>query len=154
MRRRNSMALQIPGRVFPSERMLSLAKENIVLQGSPKPKEDCGRKGEPLRSLVPIDSEYDVPGITEDDAIVLLHDQSHKNVSGKDVPDENDTFSFVEERIDNELIRKRLRMKLVKNSRYSYSNEEELLERINGHVPSIASMRKFPMDKRKKFKVR
>ena len=166
---RSSKALPVAGRVFPSRDTLLLAKEKIDFKEPPN--EDCGRNCRPLRSLVPSGSEINIPGI-EDDAIVLFHD--HKYVSEEEVPDDNDIFRSVDEKIDNELKRKELK----RRSMLHYSSEEELLlkmgksldnlsnekgalsgvdelEETIGNVPrTIASMRKFPAHRKKMFQLR
>ena len=69
------------------------------------PNENSSRKCRPLRSLVPSGSDFNIPGI-DDDKIVFSHDPN-RYVSDDDIPDEDNYFSIVEEKIDRELTSRR-----------------------------------------------
>ena len=92
---------------FPTKETLSLAKGKNNLKRPPN--ENSSRKCRPLRSLVPSGSDFNIPGI-DDDKIVFSHDPN-RYVSDDDIPDEDNYFSIVEEKIDRGLTSKRKKRK-------------------------------------------
>lgn len=149
---------------FPTKETLSLAKEKNNLKRPPN--ENSGRKCRPLRSLIPSGSEFNIPGI-DDDKIVFSHDP-HRYVSDDDIPDKDDYFSLVEEKIDRKLTsRKKRKAAILLTDRglplavgeaektfsfYQHPHpfdELDVLEEQMESMPHMASFHKFPSHKRK-----
>ncbi|MEK7506259.1 MAG: hypothetical protein AAB572_01510 [Patescibacteria group bacterium] len=150
---------------FPTKETLSLAKEKINLKRPPN--ENSGRKCRALRNLVSSNSEFNIPDF-DDDEIVFCHDP-HRYVSDDDIPDQDNFFSEVEEKIDRELASKKNKTELlmvmdeglplaVGEAEKTFSFFQRLdsfdildiLEEQMGNIPHIASFHKFPSYKRKR----
>lgn len=148
---------------FPTKETLSLAKEKNNLKRPPN--ENSGRKCRALRSLIPMESDFNVPGL-DDDKVVFCHDP-HKYVSDEDIPDQDNYFSTVEEKIDRELASKKNKRKiaiLLKDGGFPliagemektlpfihYPDSVDMLEEQMGSMPHIASFHKFPSHIRKR----